>query len=128
MVEDINVTVAPGVDFDNEKGSSYIRISFAGNEKDLKIALNKIDIEYFILKRKLYEKVDFPQRRIQTFVPANGTPSINKVNLRLKDFIEECFTENGEYNLNTTYRKEPSEKNCRFCEFKNKPDLCDRRK
>ena len=96
--------------------------------KQHNIPLNKIDIEYFILKRKLYEKVDFPQRRIQTFVPANGTPSINKVNLRLKDFIEECFTENGEYNLNTTYRKEPSEKNCRFCEFKNKPDLCDRRK
>ncbi len=96
--------------------------------KQHNIPLNKIDIEYFILKRKLYEKVDFPQRRIQTFVPANGTPSINKVNLRLKDFIEECFTENGEYNLNNTYRKEPSEKNCRFCEFKNKPDLCDRRR
>ena len=43
MVEDINVTVAPGIDFDNEKGSSYIRISFAGSEKDLKIALNKIE-------------------------------------------------------------------------------------
>ena len=96
--------------------------------KQFDIPLDRIDIEYFILKRKLYEKVDFPQRRIQTFVPANGTPSINKVNLKLKEFIQECFTKNGEYNLNHIYRKEPSDKNCRFCEFKNKPDLCDRKR
>ena len=42
MVEDINITVAPGIDFDNKKGNSFIRISFAGSEKDLKKALNKI--------------------------------------------------------------------------------------
>ena len=43
MVKDINVTVAPGIDFDNKKGNSYIRISFAGSEDDLKKALNKIE-------------------------------------------------------------------------------------
>ncbi len=43
MVEDINITVAPGIDFDNKKGNSFIRISFAGSEKDLKKALNKIE-------------------------------------------------------------------------------------
>tara|TARA_B100001989_G_scaffold612_1_gene461 strand:- start:457 stop:1614 length:1158 start_codon:yes stop_codon:yes gene_type:complete len=42
MVEDINVTVAPGVDFDEKNGNSYIRISFAGSEKDLKEALSRI--------------------------------------------------------------------------------------
>ena len=41
MVEDINVTVAPGIDFDNKKGNSFIRISFAGSEKDLKKHLIK---------------------------------------------------------------------------------------
>ena len=33
MVEDINVTVAPGIDFDKKNGNSFIRISFAGSEK-----------------------------------------------------------------------------------------------
>ena len=42
MVEDINVTVATGVDFDEKNGNSYIRISFAGSEKDLKEALSRI--------------------------------------------------------------------------------------
>ena len=43
MVEDISVTVAPGIDFDAKNGNSYIRISFAGSEKDLKKALSRIE-------------------------------------------------------------------------------------
>ena len=87
------------------------------------IPMDKIDIEYFIVKRKLYENVDFPQRRIQTFIPANGTPSINKVLTQLKSFIDEGF-DNGEYNIKHDYIKNPSKKNCRFCEF-NQTEYCD---
>jgi hypothetical protein len=94
---------------------------FYGAQHD--IPLDKIDIEYFIVKRKLYEKVDFPQRRVQTFVPANGTPSINKVTNNIKAFIDECFID-GEHNQSHIYRKEASKKNCRFCEF-NQTEHCD---
>ena len=94
---------------------------FYGAEKD--ISLDKIDVEYFIVKRKLYEKVDFPQRRVQTFSPASGKPSINKVMNNLNQFINESFIE-GEYNNDHTYIKQPSKKNCRFCEF-NQTKYCD---
>jgi|TARA_Y100000310_G_scaffold101208_1_gene99192 hypothetical protein len=94
---------------------------FYGAQHD--IPLDKIEIEYFIVKRKLYEKVDFPQRRVQTFVPANGTPSLNKVTRNVKSFIDECFI-GGEYNQSHIYRKEASKKNCRFCEF-NQTEYCD---
>ena len=94
---------------------------FYGAQND--IPLDKIDVEYFIVKRKLYEKVDFPQRRIQTFSPANGKPSINKVMNNLNQFIDESFI-NGEYNTEHTYIKQPSKKNCRFCEF-NQTEYCD---
>ena len=87
------------------------------------IPLDKIDVEYFIVKRKLYEKVDFPQRRVQTFSPANGKPSINKVINNLNQFIKESFVD-GEYNTEHTYIKRPSKKNCRFCEF-NQTEHCD---
>ena len=87
------------------------------------IPLDKIDVEYFIVKRKLYDKVDFPQRRIQTFSPANGKPSINKVNNNLDTFIKESFKD-GDYNLNHDFIKRPSKKNCRFCEF-NQTEHCD---
>ena len=94
---------------------------FYGAQHD--ISLDKIDVEYFIVKRKLYEKVDFPQRRVQTFSPANGTPSINKVMNNLNKFISESFVA-GEYNIEHIYRKNPSKKNCRFCEF-NQSKHCD---
>ena len=94
---------------------------FYGAQHD--IPLDKIDVEYFIVKRKLYTKVDFPQRRVQTFSPANGKPSINKVMNNLNQFINESFIE-GEYNTEHTYIKQPSKKNCRFCEF-NQTKYCD---
>ena len=94
---------------------------FYGAQHD--IPLDKIDVEYFIVKRKLYEKVEFPQRRVQTFSPANGKPSINKVINNLNQFLEESFI-NGEYNMEHTYIKRPSKKNCRFCEF-NQTEHCD---
>ena len=94
---------------------------FYGAQND--IALDKIDVEYFIVKRKLYTKVDFPQRRVQTFTPANGKPSINKVINNLNKFINESFID-GEYNIEHTYNKQPSKKNCRFCEF-NQTKYCD---
>ena len=87
------------------------------------IPLDKIDVEYFIVKRKLYEKVDFPQRRVQTFTPANGKPSINKVVNNVNRFVEDCFV-NDKHNLETNYIKNPSPKNCRFCEF-NQTEHCD---
>ena len=94
---------------------------FYGAEKG--ISLDKIDVEYFIVKRKLYEKVDFPQRRVQTFSPASGKPSVNKVINNLNQFIDESFI-NGEYNTEHTYIKQPSKKNCRWCEF-NQTEHCD---
>ena len=94
---------------------------FYGKQND--IPLDKIDVEYFIVKRKLYDKVDWPQRRVQTFTPANGTPSINKVTNNIQSFIDECFVD-GKYNQEHIYRKEASKKNCRFCEF-NQTEYCD---
>ena len=94
---------------------------FYGAQHD--IPLDKIDVEYFIVKRKLYEGLDFPQRRVQTFSPASGKPSVNKVITNLNQFIGESFI-NGEYNTEHTYIKQPSKKNCRWCEF-NQTEHCD---
>ena len=94
---------------------------FYGAQHD--IPLDKIDVEYFIVKRKLYEGLDFPQKRVQKFSPANGKPSINKVVNNLNQFLQESFID-GEYNMEHTYIKRPSKKHCRFCEF-NQTEHCD---
>ena len=94
--------------------------------KQYDLPLDRIDVEFFIVKRKLYENVDWPQKRVQQFTPANGTPSINKVVSHFKEFISDCFTDDGEYQNDHIYRKEPSTKNCRWCEYRDKPELCDK--
>ena len=94
---------------------------FYGAQHD--IPLDKIDVEYFIVKRKLYEGLDFPQKRVQKFSPANGKPSINKVVNNLNQFLKESFID-GEYNTDHTYIQRPSKKNCKYCEF-NQTEHCD---
>ena len=83
--------------------------------------VDKIDIEYFIVKRKLWEEAMFPQKRVQKFVPASGKPSMNKVNRRLDIFLNEAFTDDGKYKSDMVAT--PSKKACRFCEF-NQTEHC----
>ncbi|MBC8427918.1 MAG: PD-(D/E)XK nuclease family protein [Candidatus Pelagibacter sp.] len=78
--------------------------------------IEKIDVEYFILKRQLYENMDFPQKRIQKFSPASGKPSMNKVNVKLIKFIGEAFDGAGEHKNDMVAT--PSKKACKWCEFK----------
>ena len=80
--------------------------------------IDKIEVEYFIVKRKLWENAMFPQKRVQKFSPASGTVSMNKVAKRLDVFLNNAFTEDGEHSTDLIYAN-PSKKSCRFCEFKN---------
>ena len=80
--------------------------------KEFDVPMDRIDVEYFIVKRKLYENTDFPQKRIQTFIPANGKPSINKVNRRLEAFMKECYDKDGNI-IEHNYEKCSPQKKCK---------------
>ena len=82
--------------------------------EEREIPIDKIDVEYLILKRRLYENFDYPQKRIQTFSPASGKPSVNKVMSRLQEFMDECFDDKGNV-LNNEYEKCEKHKKCRLC-------------
>ena len=83
--------------------------------KQLEISEDKIDVEYLILKRRLYENMDFPQKRIQTFTPASGKPSINKVLKRLQEFMDECYDDDGNIIETLEYEKCAKSKKCILC-------------
>ena len=40
--------------------------------------VDNINIEYFIVKRKVYEDGEYPEKRIQTHTPTSGKVKINK--------------------------------------------------
>jgi len=86
--------------------------------------IDKIEVEYFIVKRKLWENAMFPQKRVQKFSPASGTVSMNKVAKRLDTFIELAFDDEGKKTSENIVAT-PSKKACRWCEFKG-TEYCDK--
>ncbi len=84
--------------------------------------VDKIEVEYFIVKRKLYENCDFPQKRVQKFVPASGKPSMNKVIKGLDMFVNNVFDNDGNHKIDKIFAL-PSKKSCKFCEF-NQTEYC----
>ena len=74
------------------------------------IPLEKINIKFFIVKRKLYEECDWPQTRIQEFSPPSGKIKLNRANKYISDFMNQVFDSQGkikEQNYPCT---------CRYCE------------
>ena len=59
------------------------------------MSVDDITIEFLIFKRKLWENVDFPQKRVQRHVPANGKPSMNKMRARFEEFLDACYDATG---------------------------------
>ena len=86
----------------------------------------KIDIKYMIVKRKLIEGAMFPQKRITEFSPASGKPTRNKLARSIDEFVKSSFKADGSYNLDREYPAVAGKnnKNCKYCEFKDQPDLC----
>ncbi len=80
--------------------------------------IENIEVEYFIVKRKLWEEAMFPQKRVQKFSPASGTVSMNKVAKRLNTFLDLAFDDKGE-RISENIIPTPSKKACKWCEFKN---------
>ena len=84
--------------------------------------IDNIEVEYFIVKRKLWENTDFPQKRVQKFVPASGKPSMNKVIKGLDLFLDVAFDDEGKHNTDKIFAL-PSKKACKWCEFR-KTEYC----
>ena len=47
---------------------------------------------------------------------------------RFDDFLNECFDDKGEHDLTKKYNKITINNNCKWCEFKDRPEICDRNK
>jgi len=86
--------------------------------------VEKIDVEYFIVKRKVPADPEFPAmgRRVQEFKPTAGKINRGRALKKIGEFIKEGFDSSGQF-IDKAYQKKPSKSNCRFCVFKDNP-LC----
>ena len=89
------------------------------------IPIDDVEIEFFIVKRKVWEQSDFPTSRIQEFKPASGKVKLSKAYNAINKFINEAFNDNGTHNT-VKHPPNPSAFNCRFCVFKDNEELCNK--
>lgn len=89
-----------------------------------KISEDDIDVQFFILRRKINEDAEYVAKRIQEFVPANGARKVKEAIEDVQNFVKECFTPEGDYQ-DKAYPKNTDK--CKFCPYKDNLELCDRK-
>lgn len=93
------------------------------------IPLSNIDIEFFIVKRKVMdwddEKIMSPHQayRVQQFSPPSGKIKLGRAKKAINSFINECFNSNGDIK-ELEYPKSVSKWNCMFCPYKEDKENC----
>jgi len=80
------------------------------------VPLDKIEVEYQILKRKISDTTEFTIPRISKFVPANGKPSVNAAWKGFMEFVDSVYDEVGA--VKQVDFPTNKSKSCDWCEFK----------
>ena len=94
------------------------------------IPLDKIEIEFFILKRKVLDMDDenimspYQAYRVQQFTPPSGKIKLGRAKTAINNFINECFNSDGGIK-DKKYQKTPSKWTCNFCPYKEETELCE---
>jgi len=88
-----------------------------------KVPTKNIDIEFMILKQKIFNYGDFPAKRIQVFSPPSSDITLKKVKAQFMTFVDTVFKD-GEINREIEYPANPSKKNCQYCPFRNDKNYC----
>ena len=85
--------------------------------KQFGIDKDKIDVEYFIVKRQIPKNADFAsmRKRVQQFSPASGPRKTKQVLEAMNKFIAETVDENGEY-IDKTYQCSSAFGKCDHCD------------
>jgi hypothetical protein len=87
--------------------------------------VEKIEVEYFIVKRKIYEQSEYSIPRTQSFKPASGKNKRKQAVENFQSFIKDCFDNSGKPQMKS-YLKNVGESSCKWCPYKDLPDLCDK--
>lgn len=96
--------------------------------KQFNIDPDNIEVQYLILKRKIDYDAEYSamRKRIQRFIPSHGKISQGFISREIEDFITMNFDEDGNYRMDV-HRPATAgidSRNCKFCEYKDRDDIC----
>ena len=87
--------------------------------------VEQIEVEFLIVKRKIYEKAEFPIPRVQSFKPSSGKIKRRQAIENFESFVKDCFDEVGKPQIKS-YLKNIGEKSCKWCPYNNNQELCNK--
>ena len=88
--------------------------------------IDRIDVKYFIVRRKISEGMMYEAKRVQQFTPANGSITMKNITTSFEDFIRNSFNEDGSYKTDSKFpaMAGKNKKNCKWCPFKTDYEKC----
>jgi hypothetical protein len=87
--------------------------------------VEQIEVEFFIVKRKIYEQAEYPIPRLQSFRPASGKNKRKQAINNFEAFVKDCFDEVGKPQIKS-YLKNVGESSCKWCPYKDNQELCNK--
>ena len=93
--------------------------------KQYNIDVDKIEVEFFIVKRKIWDSPDFVIPRIQEFKPAAGKTKRKQAAEAFSMFLSECFNGEGKI-IDKEYTKIVDKSSCTYCPFNNNKEFCNK--
>ena len=93
--------------------------------KQYNIDVEKIEVEFFILKRKIWDSEDFVIPYITRFKPASGKIKRKQASEKFNMFLDECF-DNESKHIFKDYTKLVGKDSCTYCPFNNNKELCNK--
>ena len=84
-----------------------------------------VKIEYFIVRQEIDPDSLWPISRVSQFAPAAGSVSVKRVGKLFQEFIDAGFDATGQY-IDKAHPALGGKNyyNCKFCEYKDRQDLC----
>ena len=121
LIIDIKTSTRGWSDYEKKNDAKVAQVLFYKEffAKQFNVDIDGIDVEFFILRRKINEDLDFVPKRIQQWRPASGRIKRGKAMKSLQEFVDKAFTDDGQHDTSQTYLPNPSKSACRFCDFKN---------
>jgi hypothetical protein len=82
------------------------------------IPIDKVKVEYHIMRRKLSDYSPYPVPYVSKHIPPSGKPTVNKVYKSFIEFVDEVFDDEGNFKQ-ISFPKNPGKNNnnCKWCEF-----------
>jgi len=125
-VYDIKTSTSGWKDKDKKDQTKINQLLFYKHfySKKLGVDPEMVEVEFFIVRRKIYADAEFPIKRIQIFQPAQGKIKMKQAAEDLKAFVKDVFTLDGKH-IDKAYPKNLD--GCKWCPFKDNKELCDKK-